>query len=150
MLRRFLPLAIIAVVVVATIATGYIYLAPLFPANSSAKPLITMITIPKGSSIEPTGFSSNDFQRNFVSGAYPFPVNITVRIGVNNTIEWVNRDTVSHNVAALVVPPGGLMFNSAFFGEGKTFSVTLTVPGVYRYTCAWHNWLAGQITVNPA
>ncbi|HWY28801.1 MAG TPA: plastocyanin/azurin family copper-binding protein [Candidatus Sulfotelmatobacter sp.] len=148
MLRRFLPLAIIVITVVATIATGYSYLAPLFPANSSTKPSVIVLTIPKGSSIPPIGFSSNDFQRNFVSGAYPFPVNIKVRIGVNNTIEWVNQDTMGHNVVALVVPPGGLKFNSAVFGEGKTFSVTLTVPGVYRYECAWHNWLAGQITVD--
>jgi plastocyanin len=73
-----------------------------------------------------------------------------VTIGVNNTIESVNQDTVGHTVTALVAPSEALKFNSGLILAGKTFSVTLTVPGVHRYTCAWHNWLAGQITVRPA
>ncbi len=150
MLRRVLPLAIIVVAVVATIATSYTYLAPLSPAKSSVKPSVTVIAIPKGSSIEPTAFSVRDFQTNFVNGTYPFPVNVLVTIGVNNTIEWVNYDTEGHTATALVAPAGALKFNSGLILGGKTFSVTLTVPGIYKYTCAWHNWLAGQITVNPA
>ena len=150
MLRRVLPLAIIIIAVVATTATSYIYLGPLFSANSSVKPSVTVINIPKSSSTEPTGFNVRDFQANFVNGTYLFPVNVLVTIGVNNTIEWVNEDTVGHTVTALVAPTGALKFNSGLIFSGKTFSVTLTVPGVYRYTCAWHQWLAGQITVKPA
>jgi plastocyanin len=136
-----LGIVVIAIVVAATV--GYFYIGSLSPT----KPAITMISIPKGASTEPTGFSASDFQTSFVNGTYPFPINISVTIGVNNTIEWVNHDTVSHTVTFLVVPTGAVKYNSAFINEGQTFSVTLTVPGVYRYTCAWHNWLAGQITV---
>ncbi len=150
MLRRILPLAIIVIAVVATIATSYIYLSPLSPASASVKSSVTVIRIPRGSSTEPIGFNVRDFQTNFVSGPYPFPVDRTVMVGVNNTIEWVNDDAVGHTATALVAPAGALKFNSGLILEGKTFSVTLTVPGVYKYTCAWHNWLAGQITVNPA
>src|SRR5712692_9796622 len=151
---RVLPLAIIVIAVVATIATGYVYLGPSFQVNSSVKPAVkpsaTMINIPRGSSAVPNGYNVSYFQEFFLTGMYPYPVNIMVTIGVNNTIEWVNQDTVGHTVTALVAPSEGLKFNSGLIIAGTTFSVTLTLPGVYRYTCAWHNWLAGQITVNPA
>jgi Copper binding proteins, plastocyanin/azurin family len=149
--RLALPIAIIIIAVVATIATSYVYLGPFFQANSSVrpspKPTVTVINIPKGSSTVPNGFNVSYFQEFFLTGMYPYPVNIVVAIGVNNTIEWVNKDSVAHTVTALIAPSDGLKFNSGLILAGKTFSVTLTVPGVYRYTCAWHNWLAGQITV---
>jgi plastocyanin len=75
---------------------------------------------------------------------------MTVVIGVNNTIEWVNDDNQAHTVTSLQVPTGASTFNSEFVFPGKTFTLTLTVPGVYKYVCAWHNWLAGQITVKLA
>ncbi len=151
--RRVLALAII-VIVVAAMATGYVYLGPLFQAKSSVKPLanpsVTVVNITRGSSAVPNGFNVSYFQEFFLTGMYPYPVNIMVTIGVNNTIEWVNQDTVGHTVTALVAPSAGLKFNSGLILAGKTFSVTLNVAGVYRYTCAWHNWLAGQITVKLA
>ena len=146
MQRRILILAIVVVVIVVTATAGYIYIGSL----SAAKPMMTVIRIPRGSSTEPTGFSVADFQANFVNGTYPFPVNVTVTIGVNNSIEWVNDDTVGHTATALVAPAGALKFNSGLISEGKSFSITLNVAGVYKYSCAWHNWLAGKITVNPA
>jgi len=150
MLRRSFPFLIIGIVVIASVASGYSYVAPLFSAYNRVNSSVIVIKIPKGSSMVPTGFSVHEFQANFVNGSYDFPVNVSVRIGANNTIEWVNYDTTSHDVTALVFPAGAVRFNSGFFGEGKTFSASLTVPGVYKYTCAWHNWLAGQITVKSA
>ncbi len=145
MQKRVLILAIVVIAIVVTATAGYIYIGSL----SSAKPMVTVIRIPRGSSTEPTGFSVGDFQANFVNGTYSFPVNVTVTIGVNNSIEWVNDDALGHTVTALVAPAGALKFNSGLISEGKSFSVTLVVPGVYKYTCAWHNWPAGKITVNP-
>src|SRR5438132_680948 len=144
--QRVVILAIAVVVIIVTATAGYIYIGSL----SAAKPMVTVIRIPRGSSTEPTGFSVADFQANFVNGTYSFPVNLTVTIGVDNSIEWVNDDTVGHTATALVAPAGALKFNSGLISEGKSFSVTLNVAGVYKYTCAWHNWLAGKITVNPA
>jgi len=146
MLRRFLPLAIIVIAIVATVATSYIYLGPLFPASDNVKPPVTVISIPRGSYIHPVGFNVTQLLTN----SYKYPFNVTVTIGVNNTVRWVNDDTVDHTVSAFIAPPGGLMFNSGLIGPGKAFTATLTVPGVYKYTCSWHQWLAGQITVNPS
>ena len=143
--QRVLILAIVVTAIVVTATVGYAYIS----SSSSAKPAVTVIRIPKNSSTEPTGFNVQDFQANFVNGTYPFPFNISVTTGVNNTIEWVNDDTVGHTVTALVAPLGALKFNSGIIFSGKTFSATLTIAGVYRYTCAWHQWLAGQIIVKP-
>src|SRR5437879_12352450 len=92
MRRRVLILAIVVIAIVVTATAGYIYVGSL----SSAKPIVTVIRIPKGSSTEPTGFSVADCQTNFVNGTYPCPVNVTRTIGVNHSIEWENDDTVSH------------------------------------------------------
>src|SRR5205807_5243989 len=147
--RRVVVLVIAIVAVLAAAITGYIYLASLSSVNSGAKPVVTTINIPQGSYIEPSGFNLTQFQTEFATGAYPYPVNITVTLGINNTIEWVNKDTQAHTATAIVSPQQPL-FNSGLILPGKSFSITLTTPGTYRYTCAWHNWLAGQIIVKPA
>src|SRR2546421_9148614 len=104
--RRVVVLVIAIVAVLAAAITGYIYLASLSSVNSGAKPVVTTINIPEGSYIEPSGrslggcsyiepsgFNLTKFQTEFATGAYPYLVNITVTIGINNTIECVNKDT---------------------------------------------------------
>ena len=150
MQRRIVVLAIAIVVVIAVAVTAYIYLTSLSPNNGTSNSGVTPITIPQGSYIEPSGFNITYFQEYFATGPYPYPVNKTVIIGVNNTVEWINKDTQAHTATAIVSPQGASSFNSGLILPGKTFSVILTVPGTYRYTCAWHNWLAGQIIVKPA
>jgi hypothetical protein len=150
MQRRVVVLVIAIVVVLAVAIIGYIYLTSLSPNNGTSNHGVTMIPIPPGSYIEPSGFNFTYFQEHFATGPYPYPVNKTVTVGVNNTIEWVNQDTQAHTATAIVGPQGASLFNSGLILPGKTFSVTLTVPGTYRYACAWHNWLAGQIIVKPA
>jgi len=148
MQRRVVVLAIAIVAVLSVAITGYIYLTSLSPNNGASNPGVTMITIPQGSYMLPPGFNVTLFQEYFATGPYPYPVNKTVTIGVNNTIEWVNKDTQAHTATAIVSPQQPL-FNSGLILPGKTFSITLATPGTYRYTCAWHNWLAGQIIVKP-
>ena len=149
-MRRFLALTIVFVVVGAVFATNYVYHGPLFSAKSSAKSAVVTVHILRGSSIPPSGFNAVSFQENFPTGSYPYPVKLRLTSGVNNTIEWINDDTEGHTVTALVAPSADSRFNSGLISAGQTFIVTLTMPGVYRYTCAWHNWLAGQITVKSA
>ncbi len=141
--RNALITVILAIAISATVTTALATYTYLHRNNSST--LVTVISIPKGSLIEPVGFSARSFQ----AGTYRYPFNFTVILGVNNTLEWVNNDSVAHTVTAFIVPPGASAFNSGLIPPGKMFSATLTVPGIYKYTCAWHNWLAGQITVKP-
>lgn len=83
------------------------------------------------------------------------PSVLTVVVGVNNTIEWVDQDSSApHTVTATSVPSGATMFNSNSstpLTKGSTFTVTLTVPGTYHYHCSFHPaWMMGTIVVKQA
>jgi len=146
-LPRYSYVGLIIIAIVAAGLGGYFYVLPaLFPVQKTSSPM-TVIHIPKYSSMPPSNW------HNFTdlsSPTFHFPINITVTIGVNNAIEWINDDNIAHTVTSFDVPSGALTFNSDLIFQGKTFITTLTVPGVYKYFCAWHNWLAGQITVKLA
>ena len=70
------------------------------------------------------------------------PDNITVVIGVNNTVIWTNNDNEPHTVTAL---DGS--FNSGNMNPGDTYTYTFTKPGTYPYTCTYHPWMHGYVTV---
>jgi plastocyanin len=85
------------------------------------------------------------------------PDNIIVVIGVNNTVEWTNNDTVagkgtSHTVTPKTQPAAG---NWPSTGSGNmlvntTYSFTFTVPGNYTYYCTYHSWMTGTVIVEAA
>jgi plastocyanin len=56
----------------------------------------------------------------------------TVRVKVGTTVKWTNYDPVVHNVTS---EGGPLKFASKNFGEGQSFEVKLTKPGVVHYEC---------------
>jgi Copper binding proteins, plastocyanin/azurin family len=145
MLPRYSYLILIAIVAIAAIVGGYVYVVPLLFSQKSTP--MTVIHIPKGSSIQPANWV--DFH-NLTFPGFHYPFNFTVLIGTNNTIEWINDDGIAHTVTSLQVPSGAATFNSGLINPGRTFTTTLTVSGVYKYTCAWHNWLAGLITVKQS
>ena len=71
------------------------------------------------------------------------PADITVVIGMNSTVTWVNQDSVPHTVTAT----NGL-FNSGNLDPGKSFTFTFTLPGTYSYYCIYHSsWMKGTVTV---
>ncbi len=72
------------------------------------------------------------------------PPSITVVIGINNTVEWVNNDTVAHTVTS---NSGPASFNSGNMNAGATFTFTFTVAGTYEYYCEYHSWMGGQVIV---
>ena len=59
----------------------------------------------------------------------------TVKVKAGSTIVWTNYDPVEHNVTN---HSGPASFASKNFGEGKSFSVTLTRRGVIHYLCTIH------------
>ncbi len=148
---RFTYLAVILIAVLAGVIGTYVYVVPSLFASHTTQATrsapMTVVHIPRGSNIPPQNWSDI---LGLSSPGFHFPFNFTVVIGVNNTIEWINDDNIEHTVTALTVPQGASLFDSGFIGQGKTFTETLTIPGVYKYTCAWHPWLAGVITVKPA
>jgi plastocyanin len=75
------------------------------------------------------------------------PDDITVVVGVNNTVTWTNNDTNIHTVTSTTVPGGATPFDSGYLGQGQTFTYTFTTPGVYQYHCQLHPWMTGTVTV---
>ena len=70
------------------------------------------------------------------------PTPVTVVIGVNNTVTWVNNDSAPHTVTA----------NDASFGSGNiaptgTYTFTFTKAGTYAYHCLYHPWMVGTVIV---
>jgi plastocyanin len=59
----------------------------------------------------------------------------TVRVKVGSTLKWTNYDSVQHNVTS---EGGPQQFASKAFGEGKSFEVKVTKPGVIHYECTIH------------
>ena len=135
--------AVFLVLVIVTSVSLYLGWRPLGPSTLSSAIKTTIVTIPQGSFDAPLGFTTP----SLLNGSYHYLFNFTVVVGVNNTVKWVNNDKVEHNVSSFLVPPGAATFDSDLIQPHDNYSVTLTVPGVYKYTCIWHPWLAGEITV---
>lgn len=72
-------------------------------------------------------------------GAYR-PEKLVVRPGT--TVRWVERDTRLHTVTA-----DDNSFGSNFLKGGQTYAVRFNKRGTYRYDCAIHPLMTGEIIV---
>jgi plastocyanin len=123
--------AVVAVVVIVALYEAYPLLAP------PRKIVPVTVAIPKG-------VGAN-------SGLNFSPATLTVVIGFNNTVIWINKDSVNHTVDAFQVPQGAAKFSSGLLQPGQNFTVTLTLPGVYAYQCSIHAaWMQGAVVVKKS
>ena len=76
------------------------------------------------------------------TSTYYSPSTITVVIGVNNTVTWVNNDDAPHTVTA---DDGS--FNSGNMNSGQSWTHTFSTPGTYAYYCSYHPWMKGTVIV---
>lgn len=79
--------------------------------------------------------SSSQSNSNFYS-----PANFTAKVG--QTVTWVNKDSSAHTVTSTTN-----LFDSGNMNAGASYSYTFTKAGVYQYTCSYHSWMKGTITV---
>ncbi|HVC27163.1 MAG TPA: cupredoxin domain-containing protein [Nitrososphaerales archaeon] len=70
------------------------------------------------------------------------PNPVTVVVGVNNTVTWVNNDSAPHTVTA-----NDGSFDSGNMAPTGAFTFTFTTPGTYHYHCIYHPWMVGTIIV---
>jgi copper-containing nitrite reductase len=71
------------------------------------------------------------------------PATITVVIGMNSTVTWVNKDSVPHTVTAT-----DKSFDSGPIVAGGSWAHTFTLPGTYSYYCIYHSgWMKGKVIV---
>jgi len=70
------------------------------------------------------------------------PDKTTVVIGVNNTVKWINNDNMPHTVTA-----SDNSFDSGNLNSGQSYIRTFNKTGTYPYTCTYHLWMGGSVTV---
>ena len=80
-----------------------------------------------------------------MGSVYYLPQAITIVIGVNNTVTWVNSDDVPHTVTS-----SGGSFDSGNINSGQSWTYTFTAPGTYPYFCSYHPWMKGTVIVKAA
>ena len=68
------------------------------------------------------------------------PSTLTVKVG--EKVTWVNRDDEPHTATAT-----DKRFNSKTLENGDRFSTEFNAPGTYKYYCALHPKMTGQIVV---
>ena len=73
------------------------------------------------------------------------PATITVIVGQNNTVSFVNKDSAVHTVTA---DDGS--FNSGDIAQGATWTYTFNTPGTFTYHCIYHQWMKGTVVVLAA
>jgi plastocyanin len=68
------------------------------------------------------------------------PETLTVKAGT--AVTWINRDEEPHNVVSL-----DRVFRSKAIDGGEKFTASFDKPGTYKYICAVHPQMHGQIVV---
>src|SRR3954447_14238381 len=68
------------------------------------------------------------------------PASFTVKVG--KTVTWVNHDDVPYTVTA-----SDRSFTSPALDTDERYSRTFTAPGTYRYYCAIHPHMTGEVVV---
>jgi plastocyanin len=121
-MRRIVPLVLVAAILVISAVFA-------FTLYRNAPPIANAVhvSIIPGAGSYATGYN---------------PDNITVVIGVNNTVIWTNNDNEPHTVTA-----SDGSFDSGNMNPGATFTYTFTTPGTYTYICTYHPWMHGYVTV---
>ncbi len=117
---KWVAVGVIVVVVLAGLAYFFLYRTPTGGAS------ITPVNV-----LMPNGVASNT-NLNFQ------PASITVVIGVNNTVVWMNQDTVSHTVVSKSGAPAAFGSSTTLITPGQSFTFTFTTPGTYNYFCNIH------------
>ena len=116
---------------------GYLVVLP----NKAYTPPVSATTTTTAAASKPVNVSIVLGATNPSNKGYS-PDNVTVVIGVNNTVTWTNNDSSIHTVTA-----NDGSFGSGYLNTGETFTYTFTVPGVYEYHCQIHPWMVGYVTV---
>jgi plastocyanin len=70
------------------------------------------------------------------------PATLTVTVGTRVT--WLNRDDVPHTATSTTKPRH---FDSGTLDTDDSFPYVFTKPGTYKYFCAVHPHMTGQIIV---
>jgi plastocyanin len=68
----------------------------------------------------------------------------TLTVAPGTQVVWINHDDEPHTV---VSADGGRTFKSPALGTDDKFTFTFANPGIYKYFCSIHRYMAGTIEV---
>src|SRR5262245_11249638 len=74
-----------------------------------------------------------------IPGNFFSPSQLTVLVG--DTVTWTNHDTATHTATARGV------FDSGLLAHDQSFSRTFDTEGSYRFVCAIHSYMQGEVDV---
>jgi len=137
----------IAVVVIAIVAIAVFseVLSYYYPDESSAAPYFVTVSIPNG--------AADNRSLTFS------PATVTVVLGINNTVQWVNLDKTPnalHTIVFTQVPANANItaasISSYPASQGIRYDIyygpiLLPAPGDYLYYDYYHPWMTGTIVV---
>ena len=75
------------------------------------------------------------------------PAALTVPVGT--TVTWTNDEDSLHTVTSGTPPTPSGLFDSGEMDTGVDFSFTFAEPGTYPFFCSRHDFMKGEITVDP-
>ena len=144
---------VVAILILGAVAIlGYyqVEVAPgLASSTTSTAPAVTCpsvqcvnVTIASGASSPPSGYTSGATTQFGYT-----PDNITVVIGVNNTLYFMNQDASIHTATSNTA---GVFDTGNINPNGGTAQVTITTPGTYTFKCIYHTWMQGTVIVKAA
>ena len=99
------------------------------------QPVLATGAAAAGTVIMPVGVGSNQ-------GLNFSPVKVTVVIGQNNTVTFINKDSAAHTVTA-----DGGSFDSGNMNPGDSWTYTFATAGTFSYHCTYHSWMKGTVVV---
>ena len=100
------------------------------PSQWDFRTLPSYVIIPKGSAIPDNKF-------------HLIPSEITVYLGKNNTVTWINEDDTPSTLVSSHPP----FWSTGLLKHGETASITFNETGIYEYHGSPHPWKVGSITV---
>lgn len=154
------PIIIIILIVVAAFL-GY-YQVIYYPSSAKSTTTTQSIILPSKFNVTvtiPDGAASPSTPTNQTF----LPDVITVYIGYNATVIWVNKDSTPHTVTASpnapdsrfnqwgpVAQPWNVINPESTGPTPTSLNFTFTVPGSYNYYCSYHAWMKGEVIVKQA
>ena len=115
------------------------------PAASATRAATTPGITPPGAVISGTGGTS--VTALTIKGFIFKPEVQQVKVGT--TVTWTNMDDIPHSVTNGTPPTPGGAFDTGFFTQGQSVSLTFMQPGDYAYFCKRHNSMTAVVKVVP-
>lgn len=126
---------ILVVGMAAVVAAGIIVLLPSFLQQTEVKQVIKEVHV----------IMADNSYKKYPEQEYFRPSEITVVIGVNNTVIWTNKDITGSALHDVTSDEDS--FKSSLLAPNESWSYTFTEPGEYKYHCQPHEWMVGKVIV---